>query len=237
MIAVVEPVPAPGVGHVLRRAVRDFYEESWRLVLLNSLLSAYVLAVLAVAVEVPAALVLLLGAGPLAAALVSAAVIVVETGSLTFLEVFGGLRRCWLRGLVLAGSLAVAALATVLAFRFYGDAGAFAWPLAVLVLYLGGIFALYQLVLWPLAIRDCERPLPDAATEAGLVLVRRPAAVVGLGLALLVVNVVGIIAAVLPFLTMTIAYSALAAARFALRAIPAQAPAEPAPTPPPLDEV
>ncbi len=220
MIAAAGSVRAPGVGEVLRRAVRDFYEESWRLVVLNSLLSAYVLGVLALATFVPLALVLLLGAGPFAAALVSAAVIVVETGSLTFVEMFGGLRRCWLRGLVLAGSLAAGALATVLAFRFYGDAGAFAWPLAVLVLYLGGIFALYQLVLWPLAIRDCDRPLPDAATEAGLVLVRRPVAVVGLGLVLLIVNVVGIVAAVLPFLTMTIAYSALAAARFALRPIP-----------------
>jgi hypothetical protein len=63
-----EHIPAPGVGEALRRAARDFYEESWRLVVLNSVLSAYVLAVLAVAVYVPAALVLLLGAGPLATA-------------------------------------------------------------------------------------------------------------------------------------------------------------------------
>ena len=51
---------------------------------------------------VPLALVLLLGAGWPAAALVSAAVIVVETGSLTFLEVAESVRRSWRRGLVLA---------------------------------------------------------------------------------------------------------------------------------------
>ncbi len=101
-------------------------------------------------------------------------------------------------------------------------------------------------MLWPLAIRDCELPLREVAARAGFALVRRPGAAVGLGLALLAVNVLGIVAAVLPFLTMTIAYSALAAARFVLRPIPAPAPAEPAPalsggsvepTPPPLEEV
>ena len=58
-----------------------------------------------------------------------------------------------LGGVVAAGS------AVVVAFLFYGGAGALAWPLAVLVLYLGGMFALYQLVLWPVALRDPERPL------------------------------------------------------------------------------
>jgi hypothetical protein len=217
MIAAQELAPRPpGVGEVLRRAVRDFYDESWRLAILNSALSAYVLAVLALAAYVPAALLLLLGAGPLAAALTSAAVIVVETGSLTFVETAEGLRRCWLRGLVLGALVALGVVATVVAVRFYGGAGTLAWPLAVIVLYLGGIFALYQLVLWPLAIRDCGRPLRAVAAEAAVTLLRRPAALTGLALALLVVNLLGVVAAVLPFLTMTIAYSALAAARFAL---------------------
>ena len=220
MIAAGTLARPPGVGEVLRRAVRDFYEESWRLVLLNSALSAYVLAVLAVGVYVPAALLLLLGAGPLAAALVSAAVIVVETGSLTFIEAAGGLRRCWLRGLALGTSVAVGAAATVAALRFYGGAGTLAWPLAVVVLYLGVIFALYQLLLWPLAMQDCRRPLREVVAEAAVALLRRPAAVGGLAFALLVINLVGIVAAVLPFLTMTIAYSALAAARFALPPAP-----------------
>jgi hypothetical protein len=222
MIAAASRVQPPGVGRILRLAVRDFYEESWRLVALNAALSVYVLGVLAVATLVPAALVLLLGAGAIAAALVSAAVTIVETGSLTFMEMAGTLRRSWLRGLVLGGSAAAGVAATVFAFRFYGDAGTLAWPLAVLVLYLGAIFLLYQLVLWPLALRDCESPLREVASEAGLVLIRRPAAVSGLGLALLAVNVAGILLAILPLLTMTIAYSTLAAARFALPPTPSE---------------
>jgi hypothetical protein len=215
VIAAAEAVRPPGVGSVLRRAVRDFYEESWRLVLLNTALSAYVLAVLGVAVYFPAALVLLVGAGPLAAALVSAAAIVVDTGSLTIAEATGSVRRCWRRGLVLGGLVAFVAVATVVALRFYASGSVLAWPLAILILYMTGIFAVYQLLLWPLAVRDVERPLRAVAADAGVALVRRPAAALGLALALLMVNLVGLAAAVLPFLTMTPAYSALAAARFA----------------------
>jgi hypothetical protein len=161
--------------------------------------------------------VLLVGAGPLAAALVSAAVTVVEEGSLTYRETFAGLRRSWLRGLVLGTAVVVAVVVSSFALQFYAGSGPFAWPLAVLVLYLAGGFALYQLVLWPLAVRDPERPLPDVLREAGVTLVRRPVATTGLGVALLVVNLLGLAAGVLPFLTITIAYSALAAARFVLR--------------------
>jgi hypothetical protein len=209
-------VRPPGVGEILRRAARDFYEESWRLVPLNTLLSVYVLAVLAVATFLPAALILLLGAGPLLASLVSAAVIVVESGSLTFVEVWEGFRRTWARGLVLGASLALGAVATVVALGFYAGAGALAWPLAILAVYLAAIFGLYQLLLWPLAVRDAARPLREVASEAGLALARRPVAATGLALALLAVNALGIVAAVLPFLTMTVAYSALAAARFSI---------------------
>jgi hypothetical protein len=216
MTTAISAVREPRVGEVLRRAARDFYEESWRLVLLNTLLSVYVLLVLAATTFVPPALLLLLGAGWPAAALVSAAVIVVETGSLTFVEVAESAWRSWRRGVVLAGVLAAAVVATLISFRFYGDAGALAWPLAVVVLYLAAIFLVYQLLLWPLAVRNSERPLADVAAEAALVLLRRPLAVLGLALALLVVNVVGLVLAVLPLLTMTIAYSALAAARFTL---------------------
>ena len=216
MTTAISAVRQPRVGEVLRRALRDFYEESWRLVLLNTLLSGYVLLVLAAATFVPPALVLLLGAGWPAAALVSAAVIVVETGSLTFIEVAESVGRSWRRGVVLAGTLAGAVVATLISFRFYGDAGTLTWPLAVVVLYLAAVFLLYQLLLWPLAVRDFDRPLADVAAEAAIVLLRRPLAVFGLALALLAVNVVGLVLAVLPLLTMTIAYSVLAAARFTL---------------------
>jgi hypothetical protein len=217
LTVVAEQLPyAPGVGHVLRRAIRDFYEESWRLVLLNSALSAYVLAVLALATAVPASLVLLLGAGPLAAALVYAAGTVVQTGSLTFVETLEGLRRYWRRGIVLVAADAAFVVLTIVAVRFYGGASSLAWPLAVLAVYLAGIFGVFQLVLWPLAIREHARPLRAVLGDAATALLRRPVAATGLAFALLVVNLLGLAAAVLPFLTMTIAYSALAAARFAL---------------------
>jgi hypothetical protein len=220
MIAVAPPVEAPRVGECLRRAVRDFYEESWRLVVLNGALSSYVLLVLALAVYFPLLALLLLGAGPIAAGLVATAVRIVEQGSATFLETVEDVRRTWRRGFVLGAVAAAAVLATVAAAVFYGGAGKLGWTLAVLVLYLGGIFALFQLLLWPLAIRDPSRPLRDVARDAGYLLLRRPAATTGLGVALLAINLVGLVAAVLPFLTMTIAYTALAAARFALPLAP-----------------
>jgi hypothetical protein len=216
MIVAAEQLPRADVSDVLRRALRDFYEESWRLVLLNTAVSAYVLAVLAVAAVAPVALVLLVGAGPFVAMLFSAAVVVVETGSLTLAESTAGLRRCFVRGLVLGAIVAAAVVGTIVAFRFYGALGTVSWPFAVLVLYLAAIFALYQISLWPLAVREPERPLRAVAAEAGIGLVRRPWGTLGLGLGLLVVNVAGLALAVLPFLTMTLAYSALAAARFAL---------------------
>ena len=201
----------PGIGEVLRRAARDFYEESWRLVALNTLLSAYVLAVLAARLVRPGwRSSCSLGAGPLAAALVSAAVIVVESGSLTFVETTRGRPPLLAR----AGSCSAQRSRSESSRRSWrsastGAPGTLAWPLAVLVLYLGGDL----------------RPLPARALAARGPGLRAPAArgrrrggrrsrapprraVAGLGLALLVVNALGVVAAVLPFLTMTIAYSA-----------------------------
>jgi hypothetical protein len=206
--------PPPGVGESLRRALHDFYEESWRLVLLNSLFSVCVLLVLVLALYVPPAIVLLVATGPLLAWLVAAAVIVVDEGSLTFVETAEALRRTWRRGLVLGAFAVGAVLLSVFAFGFYAGSGSLAWPLAVLVLYLLGLFALFQVVLWPLAVRSPERPLRDVARNAGLALVRRPGATTGFGIAVLLVNLAGLALGVLPFLMLTIAYTALAAARF-----------------------
>jgi hypothetical protein len=216
LIAAASTLSPPRVRKCLRAAVRDLYEESWRLMLLNGALGGYLVAVVAVAVYAPIALVLLVGAGPLLAGVVRAAVTIVEEGSINFVEVADGYRRTWRRGLILAALGVVVVAVTIFAAAFYGGGGVLSWPLAVLVLYLAGIYALHQLLLWPITCRDPERPLRDTAREAGILLVRRPVAVVALGLALFVVNVLGLALGVLPFLTFTIAYSALAAARFAL---------------------
>ena len=160
-------------------------------------------------------LVLLVGAGPLAAALVSAAVIVVDTGSLTIAEATGSVRRCWRRGLALGG---------LVASRRAGDRR----RAAVLRLGVGA----------HLAARDPD-PLPHRASSpstsscsgrwrsgprATAAARSRPTrasrsfaarrARSALRVALLLINAIGLAAAVLPFLTMTPAYSALAAARF-----------------------
>jgi hypothetical protein len=214
LIAAAPPALEPGVGESLRRAVRDFYEESWRLVLLNALFSFTALVVLVLALYVPPAIVLLVATGPLLAWLVGAAVTVVDEGSLTFVETAEGLRRTRRRGVALAAFVFAVVLLSAFAFRFYVGGGPLAWPIAVLVLYLGGMFALFQLFLWPIAVREPERPLRELARTALLALARRPVASTALGVALFVVNLAGLLLGLLPFLTMTIAYTALAAARF-----------------------
>ncbi len=107
-------------------------------------------------------------------------------------------------------------LAGVVAVRTYGSAGALTWPLAFVVAYLLALFLVFQLLLWPLAVTERERPLPRLLADAGAALLRRPAASIGLALALLLINALGAAAAVLPLLTITVAYSFVAAARFAL---------------------
>jgi hypothetical protein len=108
------------------------------------------------------------------------------------------------------------AVVGVVTLRFYAGAGAWAWPLAVAAFYLLALFAVLQIALWPLAVAERERPLGTVARDALLALLRRPFAFVGLGLVLLLVNAVGAAAALLPLLTLTIAYSFLAAAHLAL---------------------
>ena len=200
----------------LRQALRDLYEQSWRLVILNSVLSAAVLAVLVMASYAPVALVLGIGVGPLVAALMHCAVSLVRDGELRLGSAIEGVRLHWRRGLQLAALAGLVVVAGVVAVRTYGSAGALTWPLAFVVAYLLALFLVFQLLLWPLAVAERDRPLQRVLTDAGVALVRRPGASVGLAFALLLVNALGAAAAVLPLLTVTVAYSFVAAARFAL---------------------
>jgi len=204
------------VKAALRYALRDMYEQSWRLALLNTVLSAAVLAVLALASYAPIALVLGIGVGPLVAALMHCAVSLVRDGELRLATAVEGLRLHWLRGLQLGALAGVVVLAGLVAVRSYGSSGALTWPLAFVAAYLLAFFLVLQLVLWPLAVAERERPLRGLLADAGTTLARRPAASIGLALALLLINVLGVAAAVLPLLTVTVAYSFVAAARFAL---------------------
>lgn len=203
-------------GGSLRRALRDFYANSWRLVVLNLALGALLLGIALGALWFTPTLLLLLLVGPLAAALMHCAVTIVQTEGVTFGDALAGVRLHWRRGLVLGiGSLGAVALAG-LAVPFYAERGGWGWPLALAALYVAVVFGVVQMLLWPLAIFEFDRPLTDVARESCLGLLRRPAAGFALAFALLVINIAGLVAGVIPFLTLTVAYSFLAAAHFAL---------------------
>ena len=204
-------------GHALRLAGVDLYRNSWRLVPVNAVLGALLVGVGVTALAVHAALVLVVLAGPLAGALVHGAVTLVRTGNLTYADLLAGLRLHWRRGLGLGAGGAALVFLGVLAVRFYSRSPLLV-PLAFLTAYLVVMAGIYQVVLWVLAIAEPDRPLRACASEAGVVVAQRPGATLLLGLALLLVNLVGIAAAVMPFLTLTLAYSFVAAAHFVLPA-------------------
>ena len=205
------------VGGALRAAAADFYRQSWRLLFLNILLAATVLAIVYASLyALPALLLLVLVGGPVAAAVMHCAVTLAQTEDLRLHDVVVGLRLHWLRGIALGGLLGAGAWLGYLAVRFYANRTT--WPLSVIVADVLALFAVLQLSLWPLAVHDRARGLAAIVRDALLGLVRRPLASIGLGIALTLVNAVGVAAGVMPFLTLTIAYSFLAAAHFALPA-------------------
>lgn len=203
----------PGVA--LRLALRDFYANSWRLVPLNFALGAVLIAVGAAAVNSKPAIVLFALGGPFVAAIAHASITVVREGRLVMRDALDGFLLHWRRGFVLGLAGSAVFLLGVVAVGFYRNERLM-WPLAALTIYVVLLLGIYQLLLWTLAIAEPGRPLRAAAREAFQLVARRPSATLLLGLALLLVNAVGVAAAVMPFLTLTIAYSFLAAAHFAL---------------------
>ena len=204
------------VSTSLRGALRDFYEHSWRLVVLNVVSRSACWRFWRRRASGPALLLLLL-LGPLAAAMMHCAVSLVREGELSLHNAAAGLVLHWRRGLVLAALSGVVVLAGLIGVRAYGGTSTFTWPLAFVLAYLLGLFCVYQLVLWPLAIAERELPLRqvlrDALRSAQRPPQRRTRARPAV---LLLVNALGALAALLPLLTLTVAYSFLAAARFAL---------------------
>jgi len=203
-------------GQALRLALRDLYGNSWRLAPLNALLGAVLVGAGIVAFAVHAGFVLFVLAGPVAAAVVHAAVTVVRTGNLTFADGLDGLRTHWRRGLVLGAAATAFALLAAVALHDYAHGSHYTLPLAFLTLYLVLLLGVYQVVLWTFAIAEPARPLREAARAAAAVVLGRPGATFALGLVLLVVNLAGLAAAVMPFLTLTVAYSFVAVAHFVL---------------------
>lgn len=202
-------------GVALRFALHDFFHNSWRLVPVNAALGAVLVAVGIASYAVHAALVLAVLAGPVAAALIHCAVVLVRTENLALADAREGLRLHWRRGLQLgAAGLALVVLGAF-AVRFYTRIG-FGWPLVFLTLYLLLGLGMYLAMVATVSIADPERPLRLAARDAATVGARRPGATLLLGLSLLLVNAAGVAAAVMPFLTLTVAYSFVAVAHFTL---------------------
>jgi hypothetical protein len=209
-------------GAALRLALGDLYRQSWRFFLLNAALSAFVVPLAIAGLWVPLAWVALAAAGPLLAALMHCAVVAAVTEELRLRDALVGLRLHWRRGLVLGAVLALGAVAGVHAITFYAAHGALV--LAALALYLLLAFAVFQLLLWPLAVLEFSVPIRSVARDALRALLQRPLQTFLLTLALLAVNAAGLAAAVMPFLTLTIAYSFLAVARFVLPPTPTEVP-------------
>jgi hypothetical protein len=203
-------------------AATDLYHQSWRLIVLNTLLATVLGGVILASLAIRPALLLLVLLGPVAAAVMHCTVTLAQTEELRLSEVMVGLRRHWRRGLVLGVIVAAAAILGAIAVPFYSTAGTWAWPLAALSVYVLLAFALFQLALWPLAVFEDARPFRAVVHDAALVVGRRPWGFAGLALALLLVNALGVAAAILPFLTLTIAYSFLVSAHFALPKNPAR---------------
>jgi hypothetical protein len=201
------------VRAALGHALGDFYRNSWRLVPVNAALGAVLVFSVFAALAVHALLVLAVLAGPLAIALAHCSVTLVGTGNLELADAWEGLRLHWRRGLELgAAGLALVVLGA-LAVHFYTRSSV-GWPFAFLTLYLVVLVGIYLVLLATVAVAHPDRSLRVIAQDAAAVGAQRPGATLVLGLALLLVNLVGIAAAVMPFLTLTVAYSFLAVAHF-----------------------
>ncbi len=198
-------------------AVADLYRNSWRLVPVNAAVGAVLVLAAVCAIAVHALLVLAVLAGPLVAALAHSSVTLVRTGNLKLADAWEGLRLHWRRGLALGAAGLALGVVAALAVHFYTRSSV-GWPFAFLTLYLVVLLGIYAAVLTTVAVADPQLAWPAAARSAATLAAQRPGATLLLGLALLLVNLAGVAAAVMPFLTLTLAYSFVAVAHFVLPA-------------------
>jgi hypothetical protein len=207
---------ATSARDALRLAVGDLYQQSWRLFVLNAALAVTAAVAGFAAAYYRLAVVGLVLLGPLAAAVMHCAVTVVTTEDLRLGTAVAGLRLHWRRGLELGAVAAGVVLLGIGAVAFYARLHGFAVPLAFVTLYLLFLAGLFLLLLLARSVAEPQLPLREAVPRTAVLALTRPRAALGLGLTLLLVNAAGVAAALMPFLTLTVAYSFLAAARFAI---------------------
>ena len=205
------------VRRALRLAFGDLYQNSWRLLLVNAALGAVLVFTAVAAIAVHALLVLAVLVGPLATALAHCSVTLVRTGNLAVADAWEGLRLHWRRGLALGAAGVVLGVLAAFAVHFYTRSSV-GWPFAFVTLYLLVLLGIYAAVLTTIAVAEPDEPLRVVARQAAILVAQRPGATVLLGLTLLLVNLAGVAAAVMPFLTITVAYSFVAVAHFVLPA-------------------
>jgi hypothetical protein len=198
-------------------AVVDLYRNSWRLVPVNAAVGAVLVFAAVCALAVHALLVLVVLAGPLVAALAHSSVTLVRTGNLKLADAWEGLRLHWRRGLALGAAGLALGVVAALAVHFYTRSSV-GWPLAFVTFYLVVLLGIYAAVLTTVVVADPQLPWRAAARSAATLVAQRPGPTLLLGLALLLVNLAGVAAAVMPFLTLTLAYSFVAVAHFVLPA-------------------
>ena len=207
------------VRRALLLACGDLYQNSWRLLVVNTALGAVLVFSVVAAIAVHALLVLAVLAGPLVTALAHCSVTLVRTGNLELADAWKGLRLHWRRGLALGAAGVTLGVLAALAVHFYAQSSV-GWPLVFITLYLVILLGIYAAVLTTIAVAEPDEPLRVVSRQAATFVAQRPGATVLLGLALLLVNLAGVAAAVMPFLTITVAYSFVAVAHFV---VPAEA--------------
>jgi hypothetical protein len=216
-----EPLPAPpGLRGALRAAAGDFYFHSWRLLPANVLWAAVVLAILAVALLVPPLIVL----APLSALPVAGIFrMTTRIGRGESVSFWDGL-EAWRGEVRPALGLGTALLVATIVLGFNVVSGLLGdslvgWALATLAFW--GLLGtwLYAWVAWPILLDPARaaQPVRQRLRLAALLLLAHPIRIAALGVVLLALCVVSIVA-IVPLLTVSVAFGALLSTRYVLPA-------------------
>jgi hypothetical protein len=216
-----ESLPSPpSLRGALRAAATDFYFHSWRLLPANVLWAAVVLAILAAALLLPALILLApLAALPIAG-IFRTATRIVRGESVSFWD---GL-EAWRGEVRPALALGSGLLAATVVLAFNVVTGLFSdsmlgWAFATLAFWglVGGW--LYAWVAWPILLDPARATIParQRLRLAALLALAHPIRIGALGLILFALCVASTIA-IVPLLTVSVAFSALVSARYVLPA-------------------